>query len=526
MACFPGKELQKLTVCSVHQCVLAAYETDSKCILHCRKEGVPVTSHQKCFGRLFYTELIKYIAEFAFENKKETDGINKITLKKYLEHNGHDRHQEIIEFATESTIVLTKIVLPGRDSSDDFDYLIVLNKLGAIHFSYCEFRSYGLKLDVKTFFQECLFHENWHIYNLPILENNNDVLYQQCTFHEKVHSSPDVGERYEISSSLFNDCKFLKKIDFGCVDFNAPIFHNTDNIHTEIDELRLSDCTFQEKFILNNCKIGSYISEDSVFYSKFEFKDNIVQNFDANNTNHFKLVDCYGTKFTKFRIQKSIYEDFVGLEHCEFGVIENNSTEYVATFMYATFLSFVNFRNTNFHSGLDIEHINLKESPNFLNTKINPKNSNRETFRIIKNSFDKIGNHIEANIFFVFEMKKYKEELSDSNNVQEKIIACLNEKISNFGQSYIRPAFLIVMTSLVYYVLILGYENNMLYRLFPPANNIISTISNMLNSVAENILPFAKLLKNGMEFVSLIFYIVFAILISQIIIAVKRHTRR
>ena len=57
----------------------------------------------------------------------------------------------------------------------------------------------------------------------------------------------------------------------------------------------------------------------------------------------------------------------------------------------------------------DLENINLKESPNFLNTKIEPKNTNRETFRITKDSFDKIGNHIEANKFFVYEMKKHKE---------------------------------------------------------------------------------------------------------------------
>ena len=89
-------------------------------------------------------------------------------------------------------------------------------------------------------------------------------------------------------------------------------------------------------------------------------------------------------------------------------------------FEYVTFLSFTNFRNTTFYSGLNLENSNLKEAPNFLNIDINPKFTNRETFRIIKNSFDKIGNNIEANKFFVFEMNKYEEELKKKPMSQEK----------------------------------------------------------------------------------------------------------
>lgn len=74
--------------------------------------------------------------------------------------------------------------------------------------------------------------------------------------------------------------------------------------------------------------------------------------------------------------------------------------------------------------------------------------------------------------------------------------------------------------------LILGHEGNLLYNLVPSANEAISSVSNVLNGIAANIIPFKKLLREGMEFTSLVFYIIFASLIWQTIVAVKRHTQR
>lgn len=71
-----------------------------------------------------------------------------------------------------------------------------------------------------------------------------------------------------------------------------------------------------------------------------------------------------------------------------------------------------------------------------------------------------------------------------------------------------------------------GYENNILYEIRPSINGALEEISGFVNNLSENILPFSKILKDGMEFISLIFYIIFASLIWQKLVAVKRHTRR
>lgn len=480
-----------MSECSHHECNLSSYKNNDKCILHCSKQKLDFFKIRS----VFYNALEKYVAE------------NTIDSNGFCHFSG--------------------VAFPKPDIQSSINYAKILNALKQIHFDSCHFFTSYIELsEPEFFFQDCIFHERWSVFNAPVLKNVNGVLYQNCIFHEEVSSCSEDDGKYVIDSPLFNDCVFEKGIEFGNVEFKSPIFNNTDDIDLNIESLHLMDCILKDKFILNRCNIQSFFMEDTVFESKFEFKQNIVADFEIFNTNYFKVVDTFETKFGKFNIKKSIFDDFVGFEKCSFGDSVDSENEDAAKFTYATFLSFVNFRNTNFYTGLDIENINLKEAPNFLNTKINEKNSNRETFRIVKSSFDKIHNYIEANKYFSYEMKKYKEELKGTNKTQEKVILFLNEKISNYGQSYVKPIIYMVATSIIYYLLILGYENNILYEMHPSINGVLENISSFVNNVSKNILPFSKILKAGMEFVSLLFYIIFASLIWQTLVAVKRHTRR
>ena len=126
-------------------------------------------------------------------------------------------------------------------------------------------------------------------------------------------------------------------------------------------------------------------------------------------------------------------------------------------------------------------------------------------------------------------MQKYKEELEAQNwkgNFQEKFVFNINAFISEFGQNYIRPIALIILISIIHYLIVLGYESNLLYNIYIPANDCIRTLADFINNIAKNILPFQSLLKKDMEFISLAFGITYSILIWQTIVAVKMHTRR
>lgn len=514
--------------CIVDECSLDSFKDKSECALHCDKHDYHTDSNNGVLNP-FFQDLINLIACYPFTYTDQTKDVNIATFRQYL-LSSISHTKQLSKFAKESIIVIQNVKFPERDQRDRYDYLQILSKLGAIHFINCEFSSSSLALsDVKCFYQDCQFNRNWYIFNLPILANVDSVLYQSCIFHGYVSSSSDDRDqegKYVIDISLFNNCFFKNKLEFSRVEFKAPLFNNTNAFNTEIKQFQLTDCIFQEKYILNDCKIDEFFAEKCIFNSKFEFKSNYLQDFIINDSNFYKLVDTFETKYEKFSIRKSIFSDFVGFEKCQFGLTQEESNPNISTFAYATFLSFVNFRNTAFHSGLDIKNINLKEPPNFLNLKLNSKNTNRETFRIIKNSFDKIGNNIEANKFFVLEMKKYKEELNNTNEYQEKLILFLSEKISDYGQSYLKPILWIVISSIIYTLLVNGYDHNTLYKIFPSINSVIALIANLLNSVASNILPFSKILKKNMEFISLVFYIIFTVLIWQTVVALKRHTRK
>lgn len=121
-------------------------------------------------------------------------------------------------------------------------------------------------------------------------------------------------------------------------------------------------------------------------------------------------------------------------------------------------------------------------------------------------------------------MKKFQKELS--TNFWDSLIYKINGFTSDFGQSYLRATSCIIILSITFSLLSLGQEKNILYKIYPPANDVIRFISDLFNGFASGFLPFKQFLRTDMEFVSLIFYIMFGVLIWQTIIAVKRLIKR
>jgi len=489
--------------CSHKDCEFDVYEKN-KCILHCEKTNTyEWTKYAK-----FYDELTEYIKKNTFSNK---------------------------------LIVLSHIIFPEHDERDNFDYEKILKQFTSIHFNYCEFHTSNLDLpEIQCFFQDCKFHKYWTLYDYKVLKNKDDIIYQCCTFMEdvSVYSAEDKGMSFPIlNESQFDyTCRFESELRFDNVKFKKSLFYSAQKNYlidkNLIKALTFNDCIFEHPFKLNNYQIDYFTCNDTVFKnkSKFEFKKNNIEYFQLSNTNFKALVDCYKTEFNLFFIEKSIFEKFTGFEQCKFGKKENNLKE--AIFQYATFLDFVNFRDAEFHSGLDLRNANFKESPNFLDVKVEPNNkikkTNKETFRMIKHSFDKVGNIIEANKFFAYEMDKERKNISFWDDADKKMILTLNYLVSRFGQSFILPLFWIfVVAGLHYYITDVNHE---WLQSFAPTDIKLKTklldVINAFDSFAKNILPFKKFLKEGMEFISLLFLIIYSTLIYNLIIAVKRITKR
>jgi len=411
-----------------------------------------------------------------------------------------------------------------------FGLIRILEKLKKIEFNSCFFYSSYFNLKgVECFYAQCKFLVPWSINSISVFKkgdahNVNNVLYEKCVFKGNVSKSYlfRAEDHRVIDVRLFSDCEFSENIIFEHVAFSCSIFNNSSDFVSKIERLIFSDCVIEERFIVNNFNCVFFELKNSIFESKVEIKGGNFDRFFIVDSNFSKIVDAYGSSFKEFSIKKSIFDDFVGFEDCKFGG-EGGAT---AMFVYATFLNFASFRDACFNSGLNLDRANLEDPPNFLNSTINMEGSTRETFRIVKHSFDDVGNYIEANKYFSYEMKKYKEEIKGSGSRQEQLVFFMNEKISNFGQDYVRPIIMILIFALAYYLCVLGYENNVLYNGPSWVSSTFSGLSGFLNGVAKNILPFSRFLKDGMEFVSLIFYIIFAGLAWQILVAIKRHTRR
>lgn len=483
-----------------------------------------------CIAIDFDNMLVKYVINYLGSQSEEmAQSLTDKELERYLlEGIGADFITKLgISGRLKHAIIFDQISFPKIESITGFNFIKILNRIEKIHFNYCSFACNNFEFkNTLTFYQDCTFLYWWDVHKTELLANENSVLFQDCEFQEDV----SISKQSPLEFSLFNNCKFLKSLELSDQGFNSQPFKNTGESELICSKLKIKNCTFSAKFLFNHTKLDEVIIKNSVFEEKFEFKNNSVDKFEIDNSNFKKLFDAYKTKFIEFSSFKSIYDDFVGFEKCQFGISEKNSQEKgcsVSNFTYTTFMSFTNFRSTKFNSGLDLKNTNLKEPPNFLNSELDPEFTNRETYRVIKDSFDKIGNHIEANRFFVGEMRKYREELKLKKGwSQEKVIFHLNYLVSNFGSSYVRPMIGILLTLCAFYLLVIGYEKNLLYKILPTYNQEIATVTGFLNSIASYALPFKKFLLPGMELISLVFYVIIISLVWQAVNAFKRHTIR
>lgn len=513
-----------------HQCEFNKYKEYNECILHCDKKEMS-SLHNPYFTEpeQFYNHLVAHIVNSVFKYDGDQIEKDKDTLRDYLKGVQVPNIENVAKKLKSTKIVFTKVSFPNTDDREQYNYETVLKKLGKIWFNYCDFYIPHLAIEhIECFFQDCNFYEYWSLKNFKAFRELDDLeVYNTCTFYKDINASGGEKDKYLLEYIQFNGCTFKKELTLENINALKPIFKDWSEFKSSINTLKISNCELVDRFSMNKYNITNVFFKNTVFKGKFEFTNNVITTIDINNCNFEKLAEFYGSTFKQFKIFKSIFADYTGFEKCEFGNDNDNEKILIANFQYVTFLSFINFRNTKFKSGLLFEDTNLKESPNFLNSNISFKNTSKETFRIIKYSFDKLGNTIEANKYFSLEMKKHKAELASiTGKKQEKIILWFNEKISNFGQDYIRPIIFLIFTASIFSLLLYTQKHNFLYNIFPEYNTQIQNIADFFNGWAHGYLPFSKFFIPGMEFISLFFYLINLILVWQIIVSVKRHTKR
>ncbi len=129
---------------------------------------------------------------------------------------------------------------------------------------------------------------------------------------------------------------------------------------------------------------------------------------------------------------------------------------------YVTIEGYSHFRNATFVEGLNLDYANIQNEMNFfgskkLDTKKSKNATSQETYRIIKNNFEKLKNTIEANKYHALELSKhrheiYNEMLTGNLSIQlflSGIVSFFHWISSNYSQNWLLTLFWIFMVSIL-----------------------------------------------------------------------------
>lgn len=446
-----------------------------------------------------------------------------------------------------SGFLVRDLIIPKETTEGYRSICIILRKLRRLKFLSCKFScntlDLGCERNAACCFEKCTFKKPFELSNGVALSNTSNAIFDRCHFECPIRVSGSLvvdDITSQDSAAAFSCCTFASDIEIYHATLDAPVFLNLEDncrdIKKQINSLKIKASRINDRFILNHYDITAFDCVDTVFDCKVEMKNCHITTFSVLNTNFKQLADFYATEFKSFSLEKSILSDFVGFECCVFGntYVPSNHGDWVeeeriARFRYVTFLSFANFRNARFNIALDLKNSNRKELPNFIGCKFLPEaeqTTDRETFRIIKHSFDAVGNHVEGNVFFAMEMGAYRREIKATKRYSERFLLWCNHALSDFGQSYIRPIFWLIGLAIVFYILRHGYRESWLYQIYPEWNDGINNVSMILNEWAVSFKVFSPLMFKGMEFLSLSFGIVFSVLIWLAVVSIRRHSKR
>lgn len=514
--------------CCFKGCENKVFETLDKCALHCSSENI--VDEDK-----YLLEFNNFFINYIFVKVKSLNGLRYINWHGILKNlslkdisfvNFH-QNEILKEILNTKVLYITNICFPKIKNKSLSSFCYITEQFDKVVFESCFFGCNAVVSEShKYYYKKCLFNGDLTIkaslmyldggtkkdegkkYDTLFLYEEN-YRYYHCKFLGDVNitntynKSKNINYNY-IGFNVFKECDFRKNISIKDIRMNGVFINIASEKNNKIDknklifnEISILDCNFDSSFKINGSekkeegftiKIEKIIVKNTKFKSKFELKYTVIKNINFNNSNVSGIFDVYQSSFIKAKFYKSIFEDFSAFEYVVFG---DGEKENITDFIYTTFKDFSNFRNTRFKSGLNFSSANIKQEPNFLNTDINLEGTDRETLRIVKNSFEKNNNKIEANRFFVHEMnsyreemkgviydniiymkiteyvneiKKYKNKITDSsNNIIDYIINCNNSFFIIYLISVVTPVF--ILFELLYFlvripVIIFKYINN------------------------------------------------------------------
>lgn len=505
--------------------------------------------------------LVEYFSNKIFEYSIISDTCSIDDVKNYC-RNGQVERGNINVFKGKIDQIPYLNVDMARFQKGDTTLISFTSRLPPILYKGCEFLAeVEIPYSFKTFFDSCIFQNNLIIIHkvdldVPITKPRFELdiglkkiaYFTNCTFKTEV-----IVKGYEspFQSPLFENSTFKQSLSISGNIIKDELFVESSKIGCFCKVMIVADTRILSPFKFHN-HIQAFACKDSVFEGKFELKNrmtgenNICSVVAIYNTNFHKVSDFFQSHFGLVQFHRTIFEDFVGFENCEFGLntdktIKDEKYERLfetkedaqtkpTIFDYVTIKELLNFRGASLHSGLDISTINIMNGSNFYGVSINQDDTKRETNRIIKNSFDSVGNFIEANKFYVEELKSHRKELKYWKSLEDTLNALLldiNKLTSTFGTNYIKPIALIIMASIFHFFIVYSESVKSEFLCKNPTASTCSLYFKYLNEWSKSIVPINSLFKSqDFHFLSFFYYLIFIVLSWQLIITLKRNTKR
>lgn len=319
------------------------------------------------------------------------------------------------------------------------------------------------------------------------------------------------------------------------------------NIKPDIDII-FKNCIFEEEVDFTTLEILNNIifKEDCIFKKGINFSNNLFTHKITLKSSNKIIINCENTIFN---------------EYIEFTNINIESLFLKNT----TFNKNLNLIESKVERPIDLSTTIIKSNINLYQFKCNV--ANRETARIIKDSFEKQNNIIEANKYYALEMKAREDELErdirEGKNFFEWLVFKIHGLSSNHSQDWTLALFWIINLTFFYsYLNIQPNDKILVFKILfscvaisviacmtikiPEENKErrwLTTIPTtivcygfygylvetdwQLSEFSKNLNPFS--IMRGDEPITLgtlIFKIIIAYLIYQLIISIRQNTRR
>ncbi|OHD98388.1 MAG: hypothetical protein A3E21_06220 [Sulfurimonas sp. RIFCSPHIGHO2_12_FULL_36_9] len=236
--------------------------------------------------------------------------------------------------------------------------------------------------------------------DLHLKTNIEHIRFKNCRFHNLINEGLMID--MEFIECRFNDIK-LHEVSMGMSFINCSIGKFTINDSDVINSILVKNTNNKDK------AIGTLEIDNCTFKNNFTITNIEIHFLTICNTDFEKILDFNNvTVHEECSFEEIKFKDLALFDKCTFDAN--------VLFKYVVFESFSHFRGSTFNNGLDLDYSSSKQEMNFhgiegLEKYSSKNNTSQETYRIIKNQFEKLGNRIESNKYHSLELKKRQNNL-------------------------------------------------------------------------------------------------------------------